>query len=110
MASESNLRKEQWLKRGCNSFGGKNSSSLPISFWTDYDIWEYIKKYNIDYSKIYNKGEIRTGCMFCLFGYQYNGEGGWKRFERMKTNHPKQYKVCVNLGIIEILNKIKENS
>lgn len=44
MAEESMMRRAQWLKHGCNSFEGENPSSNPMSFWTEQDVLEYIKK------------------------------------------------------------------
>lgn len=104
MASESKNRADYWVEHGCNAFDVKDMKSNPLMFWKDGDIWEYIKLNNIEYSKIYDMGEIRTGCMFCLYGCQYDDEGGRKRFDRMKINHPKQYKACENLGVIDVLN------
>lgn len=102
MASESKPREEKWLKHGCNIFDYKTPQSNPLMFWTEKDIYDYIWRYNIEISEIY-KTEVRTGCMFCLFGCQYDDKGGRKRFDRMKINHPKQYKACENLGVIEVL-------
>ena len=42
MASESRLRKEQWLIHGCNAFDTKRPRSQPMSFWTEQDVLEYI--------------------------------------------------------------------
>lgn len=100
MASESRLRESTWLEHGCNMFDSNRPKSTPLSFWTDADIWEYIKTNNIEYSKIYDMGETRTGCMFCLFGCQFDRS----KFDRMKINHPKQYKACENLGVIDVLH------
>ena len=58
MASESILRQTQWLKIGCNAFGGKRPRSAPLSFWTEQDILHYIKRYNVPYCPVY--GEIRV--------------------------------------------------
>jgi len=108
MAHESRMRQEKWLKQGCNIFDSKIPQSNPLSFWTEDNIWEYIKTNKVEYSKIYDMGEVRTGCMFCLYGCQFDDEGGRKRFDRMKVNHPKQYKACVNLGVIDVLNYLIE--
>ena len=72
MASESQLRKQQWNKYGCNSFEGKQMSK-PLSFWTEKDIWMYIKSKNLPYSKIYDMGYDRTGwnkqpCLIVILG------------------------------------------
>jgi 3'-phosphoadenosine 5'-phosphosulfate sulfotransferase (PAPS reductase)/FAD synthetase len=102
MAGESKRRSDMWLARGCNMFDLKTPQSRPLSFWTDKSVWEYIRKNNIPYSKIYDMGESRTGCMFCLYGCQYDRS----RFDRMKINHPKQYKACENMGVIDVLHHL----
>ena len=55
MADESRLRQQQWLKNGCNGFEMKMPISNPMSFWTEQDVLEYIKKYNIPIAKPYGK-------------------------------------------------------
>jgi 3'-phosphoadenosine 5'-phosphosulfate sulfotransferase (PAPS reductase)/FAD synthetase len=105
MAEESHQRKRQFYINGCNAFESKKPKSLPISFWLEKDIWDYIKKYNVSYSKIYDMGESRTGCMFCMFGVHF--EKGENRFQRMAKSHPKQYDYCINkLGLGEVLDFI----
>jgi 3'-phosphoadenosine 5'-phosphosulfate sulfotransferase (PAPS reductase)/FAD synthetase len=106
MTEESRLRENEWLLTGCNSFSSKRPISRPLSFWTEKDIWEYIKKYNLPYSKIYDMGEKRTGCVFCLFGCQFDSEDGRQRFDRMKIHHPKYYRACEKLTIIDKLKYI----
>lgn len=79
MANESRLRKQAWLKNGCNGFDMEMPISNPLSFWTEQDILEYIVTRKLDIAKTY--GEVvaeknkltttkakRTGCIFCLFG------------------------------------------
>lgn len=105
MASESSLRKIRWLKYGCNSFDQKTPQSVPISFWLESDIWQYLERYNIPYSKIYDMGVKRTGCMFCMFGVHLEEQPN--RFQRMYYTHPKQYDYCINkLGLGEVLDYI----
>jgi len=105
MASESNGRTTQYLSHGCHMFNTKNPISWPMAFWLDEDIWSYIEKYNIQYSKIYNMGCTRTGCMFCMFGVQYDKEPN--RFQLMKQTHPKIWKYCMEkLKLKEILQYI----
>ena len=118
MASESRLRKKNWLLHGCNMFDAKKQISNPMSFWTENDVLQYIKENGIViasvYGEIVEEGELpgqmtindfiesdieqkykttkmkRTGCMFCGYGCHLEkpGEG---RFELMKETHPKQY-------------------
>lgn len=92
MAVESILRKQQYIRRGgCNSFNGKNAASYPLSIWTDVDIWNYIRMFNVPYCELYDQGHTRTGCMVCGFGAQY--EITPNRFERLAASHPKAYKI-----------------
>ncbi|MDR0658838.1 MAG: phosphoadenosine phosphosulfate reductase family protein [Mediterranea sp.] len=91
MASESRLRLQKWLKTGCNSFDSKDIASYPISIWTEADIWAYIRKFNVPYSPIYDKGCKRTGCMFCGFGCHME-KGLFNRFDVLYNLHPKAYR------------------
>jgi len=110
MAEEGAQRLNSWINTGCNAFESDRPMSKPLSFWTENDIWEYIHVFNAPYSKIYDMGEKRTGCMFCMFGCHLEGEDN--RFTRMKRTHPKQYEFCMKplseggLGIKEVLNYI----
>ena len=80
---------------------------MPLAFWTEKDIWEYIEKYNLKYSEIYDKGYTRTGCMFCMFGL--NLENSPNRFEKMKKTHPKTYDYCMkNLGLRKVIDFVEK--
>ena len=106
MASDSSGRKTSYLRNSCNSFTTHRPISNPISFWLEQDIWDYIHKNNLPYSKIYDMGFDRTGCMFCMFGVHL--EKGENRFQRMKKTHPKQWDYCINkLGCGKVLDLIK---
>ena len=133
MATESRIREQAWMRTGCNSFKSKKQKSAPMSFWTEQDVLQYIKKFNIPYCSTY--GEIvptgekgynpitneefdilkttqcdRTGCMFCVFGCHLEKEPN--RFQRMKQTHPKIYDYCMKpieeggLGMKEVLDYI----
>ena len=133
MASESKIREQAWKKTGCNSFESKKQKSAPMSFWTEQDVLQYIKRFNIPYASVY--GDIvpteetiklpmfneeidvlkttkcdRTGCMFCMFGCHLEKEPN--RFQRMKETHPKQYEYMLKpiseggLGMKEVLDYI----
>lgn len=96
---EGGIRVIRYLQNGCNAFSVKNKYSAPLSFWLHSDIVDYIDKYNLKYSKVYDMGYERTGCMFCCFGVHI--EKHPNRFERMKVTHPKHYDYCIkklNLG------------
>lgn len=105
MASDSHARKQKYLKNGCNSFEGKKQQSNPIAFWKEEDIWEYIKRYDLPYSSIYDLGYTRTGCMFCMFGAHLEKEPN--KFQLMKDTHPKIYNYCINkVGCGKVLDLI----
>lgn len=105
MVCESRLRKTSYLQHGCNSFNATTKTSKPLSFWMQEDIWKYIKDNDIGYSKIYDMGWERTGCMFCMFGAHLEKEPN--RFQRMKITHPHLYDYCMDkLGIKEVLEYI----
>ncbi|MCP4393960.1 MAG: phosphoadenosine phosphosulfate reductase family protein [Alphaproteobacteria bacterium] len=89
----------------CNVFEGEKAQSRPMLFWTEKDVWEYIEANGVEYSKIYDMGETRTGCMFCAFGAHL--EKGQNRFQRMARTHPKQWNYCINkLGMGKALDFI----
>lgn len=124
MASESRSRMQSWLKSGCNAFDNSRPSSQPISFWTEQDVLQYIKRYNIPICSVYGDvvyeddseqvrfGDLgvdcsgngrltttgcnRTGCIFCGFGCHLEKEPS--RFQRLKVTHPKQYEYCIGGG------------
>ena len=105
MAADSRKRKQEYIKYGCNSFETKRPISRPLNFWTEKDIWDYIKQNNILYSEIYNKGYSRTGCCFCAFGVHMDSPN---KFEVMKETHPSLYKHCMEaLGMKEVLDFCK---
>lgn len=100
MAADSRLRESSYLQHGCNSFENRPMST-PMAFWFEHDVWDYIKKYGIKYSKIYDMGYTRTGCMFCMFGLHLDKSN---RFDRMKKTHPQIYNYCMDkLGLREVI-------
>lgn len=102
MASNSRQRKRAYLKQGCNNYTGRIQSN-PLGIWLEQDIWEYIKKFNVPYSSIYDMGYDRTGCIFCMFGCDQ--ESAPNRFQKLALTHPKQYSYCINtLGLGSVLD------
>lgn len=94
MAEESRLRLSAYTRQGCTVFDGPRPHSTPMAFWTDADVWEYIKTRKVSYASIYDKGYSRTGCAFCLFGVF--SPAGADKFQRMKETHPALYSYCLN--------------
>lgn len=119
MASESMKRKNGWIKTGCNAFDKERPQSQPLSFWTEQDILQYIKKYDLEIAEIYGDiiytdemgyeydddvfnqgmhlettGVNRTGCVFCMFGITQDKE----RFLKLKEAEPKKYDYVMRGG------------
>lgn len=103
MKSDSDRRKTMINQHGCNAYDLKYPISYPLANWLEEDIWRYIKDKGLEYCSIYDKGEKRTGCVFCMFGIMYDKE----RFLRLKKNSPVQYDFIINkLGANEVLDFI----
>lgn len=107
-AEESRIRAEKWMENGENSFDNAIPRSTPLSIWTDADVWAYIRRFNVPYSPIYDKGYDRTGCIFCAFGIMSDRN----RFLKLKATHPVQWAYCMKdrekggLGMREVLDYI----
>ena len=114
LAEESLLRRNAWIRYGCNSFEGKNPGSKPLSFWTEQDVLQYIVKNHLRIADVYGdvivdggddqigiegcgnlccSGYARTGCIFCAFGAHHE-----PRFVSLARTHPKQYAYCIGGG------------
>ena len=122
MAEESAQRKSNWLMYGCNAFNSKRPTSRPMSFWTEQDVLQYLRSYDIPYAsvygeikedesgKLYTTGCDRTGCVFCGFGCHLEKEPN--RFQRLHETHPKLWEYCMKdwedggLGMRNVLEYI----
>ena len=74
----------------------------PIIDWSDAEVWEFIKKYNVPYCKLYDQGFKRLGCIGCpqaqpkekmreLNLYPKFKKAYISAFERMLNNGKKTY-------------------
>lgn len=123
LAEESRVRKQAWIRHGCNAFESASPTSQPLSFWTEQDILAYIVKYNLKIADVYGDivsvvdgaeypavdmfgnvgcnlkctGCDRTGCIFCGFGFHLEKHGE-TRFQRLARTHPKQYEYSLGGG------------
>ena len=116
LACESVRREQNYLQRGCNAFDMKDPKSTPMAIWSEQDVLRYIKENDLEYAACYGDivetpnglkctREDRTGCMFCMFGVQFDGKPN--RFQRMERDYPKQYEYCINnLGIGRVLDYV----
>lgn len=123
LAEESRVRRQAWIRHGCNAFESKNPTSQPMSFWTEQDVLAYIVENHLPIASVYGDivslgtdgnsypavdiagnvqcnlkctGCQRTGCIFCAFGAHL--EKGETRFQRLAKTHPRQYEYCIGGG------------
>ena len=122
MAEESRVRRQAWIRTGCNAFEGNNPKSQPMSFWTEQDVLQYIVENDVEIASVYGDivsedvdgiayqaggllipgsklkctGCQRTGCIFCAFGAHM--DKGETRFQRLARTHPRQYEYCMSGG------------
>lgn len=119
LAEESKKRRDAWMKTGCNAFTKKCPQSQPMAFWTEQDILQYIKRYELEIAEIYGDivytdddgmfydndlfsqdmkltttGAKRTGCVFCLFGITQDTD----RLLKLKEAEPKKYDYVMRGG------------
>lgn len=106
MANESIRRRNAWISHGCNVFNTTYPISKPLSVWTEQDIYEYTKRYNLPLAKPYGDivydgckycttGCDRTGCIFC--GYGAHLDKG-RRFKELAKLEPGLYEFCLGGG------------
>ncbi len=102
-AEESALRRQAFLRNGCNVFRKRDGYSAPVSFWRREDIVQYVKENNIIIPSIYGEmtSNIRTGCVLCLFGIQF--EYVPNRIQRLYYTHPGLWRYGMRLGIGEVM-------
>lgn len=124
LATDSKERELTYLKTGsCNAFDAKEPKSTPLAFWTEQDILDCIRKYNIPLASVYGQieehcgqlrttGLRRTGCVFCAFGLHMDlRDGEETRFELLKRTHPKLWSYVMDrLGLGEVLRYCRENT
>lgn len=57
----------------------------PIIDWLDEDVWEFIRKYNVPYCKLYDQGYTRLGCIGCPMSTKNAEE--LEKYPKFKRNY-----------------------
>ena len=61
----------------------------PIIDWTDAEVWEFIRTYNIPYCKLYDEGFKRLGCIGCPMSSRKREE--LERYPKYKKQYLKAF-------------------
>lgn len=126
LAEDSELRKEAYLKSGCNAYKQSNrSKSTPMGFWVRQDILNYIHMKQLPLAPPYGEiltcengelefsGEHNTGCKLCLFGCHL--EHNPNRIQRLAKIEPATYNFAMKdlsdggLGYKTVMDFMKIN-
>jgi 3'-phosphoadenosine 5'-phosphosulfate sulfotransferase (PAPS reductase)/FAD synthetase len=82
-ADESQIRRVNWVRKGCIYETKGQVIANPIIFFTEEDIYAYAKKFNIKLAGIYEKGIRRNGCFICGFGCHLRNENTFQVLKRV---------------------------
>lgn len=63
----------------------------PIINWEDDDVWEFIRRENIPYCKLYDEGEKRLGCIGCPLSGSRTMERDFARYPKYKELYLKAF-------------------
>ena len=113
MASESRSRAKNFLTRGY-LFQGKAQDHLhgdpfwhcqPMAIWTDDDVWAYIRRFNLPYAELYDKGYTdgegrfhkikRNGCMGCATDLLFPNN----HMAMLRRTHPHAWRTFMGRGM-----------
>jgi len=126
MASESRSRAKNFLSRGY-LFQGARVDYLrddpfwhcqPLAIWTDDDIWQYLRRYDVPYAALYDLGYRdksgnyhkikRNGCMGCATDLLFPNN----HMAMLRRTHPRSWFTFMSLGMaaqIQTLQRINRN-
>lgn len=62
----------------------------PIIDWTDGEVWEFIKEFNVPYCELYDKGYKRLGCVGCPMSSHQKEE--LEAYPKYKQNYLRAFK------------------
>lgn len=92
-AEESPRRKATWTFLSSDR---RTSDPIlcPIIYWTDADVWQFIRANEMDYCSLYDEGFKRLGCVGCPMGGptgQARDFARWPKYEAMWKRGFKRY-------------------
>jgi 3'-phosphoadenosine 5'-phosphosulfate sulfotransferase (PAPS reductase)/FAD synthetase len=87
----------------------------PLAIWTDADIWDYIRRFDVPYASLYDMGfrhemtgewisHKRNGCMFCGMDLQFPNN----HLAIMRRTHPKAWStLMLHHGLGKVLMDLR---
>ena len=100
-AAESPRRADRWEAFMPGLKGDKGFYLCPILYWTDQDVWDFIRLQDLPYCELYDEGFKRLGCVGCPLGGPKNMK---REFERWPG-----YERGWRLAIEKYYNKLHGN-
>ena len=79
----------------------------PIADFTDDDVWEFIRKYNLSYCELYDEGWKRLGCVGCPLGGFASQRREFERWPHYRKMYVQAFQEMLDLRIAE--GKIQHN-
>ena len=71
----------------------------PIIDWSNEEVWEFIKEYNVPYCCLYDEGFKRIGCIGCPMGSVKQRQYEFDRYPKYKALYLKAFeKMIENRG------------
>ena len=67
----------------------------PIIDWTDVEVWEFIREYNVPYCSLYDDGFKRLGCIGCPMGSKEQREREFERWPKYKALYLKAFEKMI---------------
>ena len=83
-AAESPRRKHNWREVAMDI--RRNKAICPIVYWSDEQVWEFIRGYGVKYCSLYDEGFTRLGCVDCPLASNENRARERARWPRMAEN------------------------
>lgn len=83
-AAESRTRKHFWREFSIDLHG--DNCVCPVVYWTDAQIWEYIRSNDLPYCELYDEGWTRLGCVACPLKSERQQEADfirWPHYRKM---------------------------
>ena len=104
---ESAGRSKRQMTEPCRN-GHKHYLHVIID-WTEAEVWEYIKKYEVPYCKLYDEGYKRIGCIMCPFKNKAGMVEDAERFPKYYQAYMRAFQRMIDRCKMEGIDRSWEN-